>query len=115
MMALGFSHRAGAIHKVQDRLEIGKEKGLLQVMAIYHFPIGKLCGQLGKWLAFQRWNSAATGHTTFIGEITHPGCPTGCFDSTPPSLKRVLQSKLPNTRIPGVLNNATGRGSNERA
>src|SRR6266478_8667176 len=109
MMALGFSHRAGVIHKVQGRLEIGKEKGLLQVMAIYHFPIGKLCGQLGKWLAFQRWNSAATGHATLIGEITHPGCPTSCFVSTAPSLKRVLQRELQNTRIAGALNDAKGR------
>ncbi len=44
MMALGFGNRTGTIHKVQGCLEIGKEEGLLQVMSIYNFPIGKLRG-----------------------------------------------------------------------
>src|ERR1700680_4453161 len=72
MMALGLGHRAGAIHKVQGCLEIGKEESLLQVMAIHDFPIGKLRGQLIKRLAFKRGNSAAARHTALIGEITHP-------------------------------------------
>src|SRR5580704_14957553 len=47
MMAFGFRHCAGAVYEGQGRLEIGKEEGLLQVMAIHNFPIGKLRGQLG--------------------------------------------------------------------
>jgi hypothetical protein len=44
MMTFLFGHRAHAVHEVEPRLEIGKQKALGEVMLLDNLPIRKLLG-----------------------------------------------------------------------
>jgi hypothetical protein len=68
MVPLGFGHGPGTIHEIQRLFEIGKEKGLHDMMFVDYFPVRKLIGVLPQFVAFQRWNTTAAWYTVLLGE-----------------------------------------------
>src|SRR2546422_11546621 len=72
MMPFGFGHRADAVYEIESAFEIGKQESLLDVMAVDHFPIGKLRRQLFQSLAFEGRHAAPARHAMLIGKIAHP-------------------------------------------
>src|SRR5437879_3506853 len=72
MVPFGFSQGADAVHEIESAFEIGKQKSLLDVMAVDYFPIGKLRRQLLQRLAFEGRHAAPAGHAMLIGKIAHP-------------------------------------------
>ncbi len=57
MIPLGFSHRAYAIHEVEPRFKIGKQKTLRDVMLFDDLPVRQLLGEWNQVDALQ-WRHA---------------------------------------------------------
>jgi len=69
MMSLLFRQSPNAVHEIQRLLKVGEAELTMNVMFICDRPLGNVLVELRQVLPRERGNSAAAGHTLFVGKL----------------------------------------------